>query len=81
MVKFGYIAAIFLGAVGGLEFIFQFLDFVLGITVIPNIVGLLMMSGKAAELKKEFFSDPRYYLKDTAKCQHEEAKILIGNEE
>lgn len=81
LVKFGYIAAIFLGAVGGLEFIFQFLDFVLGITVIPNIVGLLMMSGKAVELKKEFFSDPRYYLKDTAKCQHEEAKILIGNEE
>ena len=81
LVKFGYIAAIFLGAVGGLEFIFQFLDFVLGITVIPNIVGLLMMSGKVVELKKEFFSDPRYYLKDTAKCQHEETKILIGNEE
>lgn len=65
--KVAYVAAVFWGSIGGLEYIFQFLDFVLGITVIPNIIGLLLMSGKVAELKKEFFNDPRYYKKDLAK--------------
>lgn len=41
-----------------------FLDFTLGLVVIPNMIGLIAMSGETAELKKEFFEGEDYYKKD-----------------
>lgn len=58
-----YLASIFLGAYGGLEFLYQFLDLMLGIVIIPNMLGLLLLSGEAKELKDEFFNSPKYYSK------------------
>lgn len=58
-----YLASIFLGAYGGLEFLYQFLDLMLGIIIIPNMLGLLLLSGEAKELKDEFFNSPKYYSK------------------
>lgn len=62
--KIFYVLAIFAGALGGLETVFSFLDVILGITMLPNMAGLLLMSGQVVTLKKEFFSGPNYYLKD-----------------
>jgi len=56
-----YLASIFMGAYGGLEFLYQFLDLLLGIVIIPNMLGLLLLSGEVKELKDEFFSNPKYY--------------------
>ena len=44
-----------------------FLDFTLGLVVIPNMIGLIIMSGEVAEIKKEFFDGPNFYKKDTKK--------------
>ena len=56
-----YIASILLGAMADLEFIYQFMDFMLALVIIPNMLGLLLLSGKAKELKDEFFSSSKYY--------------------
>lgn len=56
-----YLASIFLGAFGGLEFIYQFMDFMLALVIIPNMLGLLLLSGEVKELKDEFFSKSEYY--------------------
>lgn len=41
-----------------------FLDFTLGLVVIPNMIGLIIMSGETAELKREFFDGENYYKLD-----------------
>ncbi len=64
ILKVFYILAILAGALGGLQAVFGFLDVVMGITIIPNMLGLIFMSGQVAALKKEFFSGSKYYLKD-----------------
>lgn len=64
VLKIFYILAIFAGALGGLETVFGFLDVILGITILPNMIGLILMNGQVVALKKEFFSSPKYYLKD-----------------
>ncbi|MDU5230082.1 MAG: amino acid carrier protein [Anaerococcus sp.] len=44
-----------------------FLDFTLGLVVIPNMIGLIKMSGEIKEITDEFFKGPDYYLLDTGK--------------
>ncbi|MFS8542141.1 MAG: alanine:cation symporter family protein, partial [Tissierellales bacterium] len=56
-----YIASILLGAIADLEFIYQFMDFMLALVIIPNMLGLLLLSGKVKELKDEFFKNSKYY--------------------
>lgn len=63
--RFVYLAACFIGAIGGLKFVWMFLDFLFGLAVIPNMIGLLLMSGIVAEKTKEFFhTEGQYYQKD-----------------
>lgn len=38
-----------------------FLDFTLGLVVIPNMIGLILMSGEVKEMKEDFFTNPKYY--------------------
>ncbi|MBK1637363.1 hypothetical protein CKO19_16810 [Rhodovulum adriaticum] len=38
-----------------------FLDFPLGLVVIANMFGMVLLSGQLKELVKEFFEDPKYY--------------------
>jgi AGCS family alanine or glycine:cation symporter len=45
VMRFVYLAAIMAGAMMGLEFLYQFLDIFLATIVIPNVVGLILMSG------------------------------------
>ncbi|WP_053955860.1 alanine/glycine:cation symporter family protein [Inediibacterium massiliense] len=61
IMRFVYIIAIFLGAVGGLEFLYQFLDILLAAVIIPNVIGLLFMTKEIRQIKDEFFYDPKYY--------------------
>lgn len=62
--KFIFVLSIFLGSILNLSTIFAFLDLILGIAILPHLVALICMSGQVVELKKEFFSNPKYYLKD-----------------
>ena len=73
--KFIYLLSILLGVLLDLETIYIFLDLILGMMVFVHAYALIAMSGQVAELKKEFFTDPRYYLKDIAdKRKRKEAK-------
>ena len=58
-----YLMAIMAGAVLSLEFLYQFLDLFLATIVIPNVIGVVLLSGKVKELKDEFLSDPIFYPK------------------
>lgn len=40
-----------------------FLDISLGLVVIPNMIGIILLSGKVKELTDEFFHDPSLYPK------------------
>lgn len=45
-----------------------FLDLTLGLVIIPNMIGVILMSGKIKQAKDEFFKTPgKYYLKDISK--------------
>jgi len=62
-----YISACFIGALGGLKILWLFLDVLLALVVIPNMIGVLMLSRKVSEKTNEFFSSPDYFKKDVAK--------------
>lgn len=56
-----YLLSIVAGVVGGLEFLYQFLDIMLATIIIPNMIGLLIMVNEVKDLKDEFFSNPELY--------------------
>ena len=62
-----YLGAIVFGSVGAVEVIWGFLDIMLATVLIPNIIAILLLSNKVKELKTEFFTSEKYYLKDIAK--------------
>ncbi|MDG5473308.1 sodium:alanine symporter family protein [Jeotgalibacillus sp. ET6] len=66
-IQFVYLAAIVLGAVGAAEVIWGFLDIMLAAILIPNLIAILLLSNKVKELKHEFFTSDKYYLKDIKK--------------
>jgi AGCS family alanine or glycine:cation symporter len=59
-----YLGACFAGAVGGLKFVWMFLDLLFGLSVIPNMIGVIGLTGVVAKQTKEFFTSEDYYLKD-----------------
>ena len=59
-----YIAAIILGSIGAAEVIWGFLDIMLAAILIPNLIAILLLSNKVRDLKTEFFTSPKYYIKD-----------------
>ncbi len=64
VMKYIYVVSVFIGAIGGAEIIWQFLDISLAAIVIPNMIALVLLSGKVKELKDEFFTSKEFYLKD-----------------
>ena len=54
---------IVLGVVFNLETAYSLLDFLLGLVVITNMIGVLLMGGQAVEMKNQYFKDPKYYPK------------------
>lgn len=61
VMKFVYLIAIFLGAYGGIEFLYSFLDILLAAIIVPNMIGLILMRNQVKDLKDEFFSNPEFY--------------------
>ena len=62
--KFLFVLSIFMGAVLNLSTVFSFLDLILGLALFPHLIALIVMSGQVVELKDDFFSNPKYYLKE-----------------
>ncbi len=62
-----YLVAIFLGAYGGIEFLYNFLDILLATIIIPNMIGLIVMRKEVRELKNEFFGNLNYYSRPDTK--------------
>ncbi len=58
-----YLLSIILGVYGGIEFLYNFLDILLATIIIPNMIGLIVLSGEVKDLKDEFFGNPKYYPK------------------
>jgi AGCS family alanine or glycine:cation symporter len=50
-----YIAACFVGALGGLRTVWLFLDLFLALVVIPNLIGVIGLSSKVKEKTSHFF--------------------------
>ncbi|HVM15456.1 MAG TPA: alanine/glycine:cation symporter family protein [Egibacteraceae bacterium] len=48
--------AVFVGAIGGLELVWDFADMMNGLMALPNLVGLLLLSGVIARETREYFS-------------------------
>jgi len=59
-----YVGAIILGAVGAAEILWSFLDITLAAILIPNVIAVLLLSKEVKQLKEEFFTSEKYYLKD-----------------
>ena len=53
-----YIPLVFVGSIGGLQAIWAISDTVNGLMALPNLVGLLFLSGVIVSLVKDFFKDP-----------------------
>jgi AGCS family alanine or glycine:cation symporter len=51
-----YLAAIMAGAVMDLKLLYQFLDIFLATIVIPNVIGVVLMSGQVKKLKDDFLT-------------------------
>jgi AGCS family alanine or glycine:cation symporter len=49
-----YLLAILAGSLIELEFLYQFLDIFLATIVVPNVIGMVLMSGQIKEMKDEF---------------------------
>lgn len=64
----------FYGPIGGLQFLWIFLDFLFGLSVIPNMIGVIGLSGVVVAKTKEFFTSEDYYLKDINKNKNILAK-------
>jgi AGCS family alanine or glycine:cation symporter len=67
--RFVYLAAIVVGAVGGGQLLWSFLDLMLALIIFPNMLALFLLHGEVKELVQEFFSSEKYYLKDIGKAK------------
>jgi AGCS family alanine or glycine:cation symporter len=57
------LGGILYGAFGKLDNLFAILDITLALVIFPNMIGLVLLSGKVKKLKDDFFSNPKYYPK------------------
>ncbi len=55
-----FVVAIFIGAVQELEVVWTFADIMNGLMALPNLVGLLLLSGLIARETREFFANPEW---------------------
>jgi AGCS family alanine or glycine:cation symporter len=60
-----YIVAVFVGAIGGLQFVWQFLDLILAFVLLTNIIPLLFLHKEIAALTDDYVN--RVYKKRTKK--------------
>ncbi|GGF34384.1 sodium:alanine symporter [Halobacillus andaensis] len=63
LMRIVYIVAVFLGAIGGLQFVWQFLDLLLAFVLLANIIPLLFLHKEIASLTDDYVN--RVYKKKT----------------
>ena len=56
-VKLIWVSMIFIGSQTTLGFAWDLADTINGMMIIPNLIGLLLLSGEVVKLKKEYFAD------------------------
>jgi len=56
--RFIFVPMVFVGAIGGLKTIWDISDTLNGLMAIPNLIGLLFLSGVVVIMTKDFFKDP-----------------------
>ena len=54
-----YVAMVFVGSVGSLDLIWSISETMNGLMAIPNLVGLISLSGVVAKLTKDYFADKK----------------------
>nr|WP_275589219.1 sodium:alanine symporter family protein [Sporohalobacter salinus] len=59
-----YIVSIVIGAIGGLEILWKFLDILLASIIIPNVIAIVALRKEVRDLVDEFFNSEEYYLND-----------------
>ncbi len=69
VMRYVYLASIIVGAVGGAQLLWQFLDIMLALIIFPNMLALFLLHGEVKDLTKEFFTSEKYYLKDIGKVK------------
>jgi len=74
VMRYVYVASIFLGAVGVAQVFWQFLDITLAAMLIPNMTAILLLSGEVAKSKNEFFTSDNFYLKDIGRGTNDISK-------
>jgi AGCS family alanine or glycine:cation symporter len=58
--RVAFVAAIFVGAVQELDLVWTFADIMNGLMALPNLVGLLILSGLVVRETREFFARPQW---------------------
>ncbi|UOQ44511.1 sodium:alanine symporter family protein [Halobacillus salinarum] len=69
-----YIVSVFIGAIGGLQFVWQFLDLLLAFVLLANIIPLLFLHNEIADLTDDYVN--RVYKKTT-----KDKKVRLFQEE
>ncbi|WP_339161848.1 sodium:alanine symporter family protein [Siminovitchia sp. FSL W7-1587] len=67
VMRFIYVVAIFIGAIGGLKFVWQFLDILLALIVVPNVLALILLNNDVREVTNDYFT--RIYKKNRSSSQ------------
>lgn len=58
--RVAFVAAVFVGAVTELEIVWTVADIMNGLMALPNLVGLLLLSGLVARETRGFFAEPEW---------------------
>ncbi len=72
VMRYVYLVSIIVGAIGVAKFLWQFLDILLAMIVIPNMIAILLLHKDVIALVQEFFTSKQFYLKDTGKVSADE---------
>ncbi|MCA0172028.1 alanine/glycine:cation symporter family protein [Bacillus sp. RAR_GA_16] len=54
VMRFVYIISIFVGAIGGLQFVWELVDITLALFVVPNVIAILFLSKEVKELTDDY---------------------------
>jgi AGCS family alanine or glycine:cation symporter len=65
--RYVYLASIVIGAVGGAKLLWSFLDILLALIIVPNMISIIALRKDVIELTREFFTSDLYYKKDISK--------------
>ncbi len=67
VMRYVYLISIVIGAIGGAQFLWNFLDILLALIIVPNMIGIIALRKDAKDLMNEFFTSDMYYRKDISK--------------